>query len=196
MSYFTPTEDLDYPSLDLSETLLDDMVRENTTTSPTTAEDAAPGADFKLELQNIEQPQVRAPLTEAEKAARKERRKIQKKERRERAQERDLITGGTKGMDRVEMMKMRKAGLEGRDGGSELKDVIKRVAYLENFMKRVTSLEGEERGGSSRGKREKGGGRGAGRRGGLGRGRGGVSVSAGGDDRGEGKAPSGESAAN
>lgn len=179
MSYFTTTdpttEELDYTSE--PEALLDDMVRENTTTSPT-AEDA--------ELQNIE---VRAPkkeLTEAEKEERKERRKVEKKERREKARERDLAAKaeGLKGRGGVEMMKMRKAGLglEGRDGAVELKDVIKRVAYLENFMKRVTSLEGEEKGGRGKrvgrveGRGRGGGGRGS-RRGGRGRG----GLSAGGD---------------
>ena len=105
MSYFTTTdpttEELDYTSLDISETLLDEMVRENTTTTSPTAEDA--------ELQNIE---VRAPkkeLTEAEKAERKERRKVEKKERREKARERDLAAKaeGMKGRGGVEMMKLR-----------------------------------------------------------------------------------------
>jgi hypothetical protein len=179
MSYFTTTapttEELDY----ISETLLDDMVRENTATTSPTAEDA--------ELQSIEVRAPRKELTEAEKAERKERRKVEKKERREKARERDLTAGGTR--SGIEMMKLRKAGLG--EGAAELKDVIKRVAYLENFMKRVTNLEGEERGGrGGRGGRVEGRGKGGGGRGSRrgGRGRGGVS--AGGDYRGE-KAPSG-----
>jgi hypothetical protein len=194
MSYFTitdptTTEELDYTSLDISDTLLDDMVRENTTTSPT-AEDEASGFELELQSTSIEPLAPKKELTEAEKAERKERRKVEKKERREKARERDLAAKAERGG--VEMMKMRKAAPEGRTGAAELKDVIKRVAYLENFMKRVTSLEGEERSGSGRGKRERRGGRVEGRgRGGQrrgGRGRGGVNV--GGDYQGE-KASSG-----
>ena len=63
-------------------------------------------------------------------------------------------------------MKIKKAV----EGGAELKDVIKRIAHLENFRKRITSLEREERSRRGRGKR-------GGRRGGRVRGRDGVNAS-------------------